>query len=86
MKRIFGTNHLLMQFLARTNTNDFLLGSGRNGSCQIWHGHRGNFFDINFAAHHVVKCMPNQLHALLKRNHKTGHTRVGDGQHATVFN
>ena len=76
--RIFRANHLLVQFFTGADADGFLRAFGGNGGGQIANVHGGDFFHINFAAHHVVKRVPNQLHALFQRNHEARHARVGN--------
>ena len=51
----------------------------------IGHLHRRNFFHINLAALHVLKSVPDEIHALLQGDHETGHASVGHWQRALAL-
>ena len=82
VKRVFRANHLLVQFFAGADADGFLRAFGGDGGGQIANVHGRDFFHINFAAHHVVKRVPHEFHALFQRNHEAGHARVGNRQRA----
>ena len=82
--RIFRADHLFVQLFAGTDADGFLRAFGGDGAGEVADVHGGDFFHVNLAAHHIVKSVPNQLHALFQRNHKARHARVGDGQFARV--
>jgi len=76
--RVLLADHLLMQFFAGANADDFLRGLGRNGLGQLCHLHRRDFLHINLAAFHVIKRAPNKVHTLFQRDHESGHFIVSN--------
>ena len=77
--RIFPAYHLFMEFFSWSNSHNFLPTLWRHRTSKIGHSHGWNFFDINFTTDHVFKSVPNQLYALLQRDHEARHTVVGNG-------
>ena len=62
---IFRAYHLLMQFLSGTYADDLEFSIRSDNFGKLCHFHRWNFFNVDFAAFHIIKGVPDQLHTFL---------------------
>ena len=64
VKCVLDTDHLLVQFFTRTNSDNFVLGIGRNSTRYVQNIHRWRFFNINLTTYHIFKCPPDLFYTL----------------------
>ena len=75
---VFSADHLLMQFLARAYTDNFLLCFRGNYAGQICDFHRRDLLNVDLATFHIFKGVPYQFHCIFQRDHETGHALISD--------
>src|SRR3984957_3613252 len=83
---IFYSYHLLVQLLARTDTDDLEFCAGNGCKRNVGYFHRGDFLDVYLPAPHVFKGVPDEFDPLFKGDHESGHPRIGDRQYSLVRN
>ncbi len=75
-------NHFFVDFFARTHTYYLLLALWSDGGGYVGDAVGGDFGDEYFAAPSVFEGVHDELDAIVKRDIKTGHFGIRDGQNA----